>query len=154
MRSAPCLFWSLPNSPGVICAFSATSTNKPHAFAFWKLPLADGFLTMLFRSGLSSEAVCIERADMKLAPWFRVARVCDGVCSVFISRRPRGKSRKKSIPTFGVLLGSFEVVSFSGGQCSGSHVVFNSVSRCKAFEAAWIFDKNSKVEKVPHLGSL
>ena len=72
------VFWSLSNSPGVICAFSATSTNKSHAFAFWKLPLADGFLTMLFRSGLSSEAVCIDRADMKLAPWFRALRVCGG----------------------------------------------------------------------------
>ena len=70
---------------------------------------------MLFRSGFSSEAVWIGRDEMKLAPWLMVALVCEGVCSDFINRRPMGRSRIKSIPTFGSLLGSLEVVSFSGG---------------------------------------
>ena len=75
--------------------------------------------------------------------------MCGGVCSVFVSRRPVAKSRKKSIPSSGALLGLSEVVSCPGGHCSGSHVVFCSVSLCNAFEAAWAFGRNSSVLKVP-----
>ena len=130
-------------------AFSSTSTNKSQAFALWKFPLVGGFLTMLSRSGFSSEAVCIARAERKLAPWLRLALVCEGVCSVFISRRPSAKSSKKSLPSRGEFVWFPVDVSGPGGHCSGRHWVFCSVNRCNALDAAWAFGKNSKVLKVP-----
>ena len=79
---------------------------------------------MLFRYGLRSEAACTVLAEIKLAPWFMLARVCAGVCSDLMSNRPSTRYNRKSRPSNGPMPGFAEVVNGSWGHCSGPQVVF------------------------------
>ena len=62
-----------------------------------------------------------------------------GVISVLISKRPILISEMKE----------FAVVKLLGEQCAGLHWVFPSRIRCKEFEAACTFGKNSNVLIAP-----
>ena len=106
---------------------------------------------MLLRCGFRSDAVRVARVGAKLAIWFKLARVCAGVCSVFMRSLPRLMSFRKPRLLIPPLLVCVPTPNGSFGQCSGAQCVSVSTILCKALEAACALYRNSIVLISPPL---
>ena len=98
---------------------------------------------IFFRKGFRPAAVCTDLDDRKMALWFILALVCEGVCSVWVDSLHNTKSRRKSPPASGGIL--FPKVSGSEGRFPVSRWVLFSSSLWGALDDVWTFGKNSKV---------
>ena len=105
---------------------------------------------MFWSCSFCRDAVWIVLVERKVALWFKLSRVCAGVCSVLSNILPKLRPIRKSIP-FSCSLVWYVLPLLRGslGQCSGLHFVLLSIILCRAFDTAWAFGENSIALKAP-----